>query len=74
MGKDKVPCHIPKGPHAWTAPASPGAGGRRSISGCRVASAKMSAPRVFVGLTFSFCEMGTNLSLWQAAVRELAQN
>lgn len=53
-------------------PAGPLQGGRR-VSGCGVAAAEVSAPGVFVGLTFSFCEMGTNLPLWQAAVRELTQ-
>lgn len=37
------------------------------------ASAEVSAPVVFVhvGLTFPFCEMGTNPPLWQATVRGL---
>lgn len=47
-------------------------GGKR-VSGCSVASAIVSTPGVFVGLTFPFYEMGTNLPRWQAAARELTQ-
>lgn len=47
--------------------------GRKRVSGYSVASAVVSTPGAFVGLTFPFCEMGMSPPLWQAAVSELTQ-
>lgn len=73
MRKDKAPYPIPVSLCLDCPCQQDPLQGRRRVSGCGVASAEVSAPGVFVGLTFSFCEMGTNLPLWQAAVRELTQ-